>query len=87
MKIAAAYIRVSTDDQVEYSPDSQLTEIRKYAKAHDMTVPPDLVFVDEGISGKNTAKRPGFNAMIGAAKTKPRPFGAALEILTLCPQS
>ena len=78
MKIAAAYIRVSTDDQVEYSPDSQLTEIRKYAKAHDMTVPPDLVFVDEGISGKNTAKRPGFNAMIGAAKTKPRPFDVVL---------
>lgn len=24
VKIAAAYIRVSTDDQLEYSPDSQL---------------------------------------------------------------
>lgn len=24
IKIAAAYIRVSTDDQLEYSPDSQL---------------------------------------------------------------
>ena len=33
-KIAAAYIRVSTDDQVEYSPDAQLVEIRKYAAAH-----------------------------------------------------
>lgn len=74
MKIAAAYIRVSTDDQVEYSPDSQLTEIRKYAKAHDMTVPPDLVFVDEGISGKNTAKRPGFNAMIGASQNQTAPL-------------
>lgn len=78
MKIAAAYIRVSTEDQVEYSPDSQLTEIRKYAKAHDMTVPDDLIFVDEGISGKNTKKRPAFNAMIGIAKTKPRPFDAIL---------
>ncbi len=78
MKIAAAYIRVSTDDQIEYSPDSQLTEIRKYAKAHDMTVPDDLVYIDEGISGKNTQKRPAFNAMIGAAKTQPRPFDAIL---------
>lgn len=78
MKIAAAYIRVSTEDQVEYSPDSQLTEIRKYAKAHDMTVPDDLIFVDEGISGKNTKKRPAFNAMIGAAKSNPRPFDAIL---------
>lgn len=30
-KIAAAYICVSTDDQVELSPASQLVEIRKWA--------------------------------------------------------
>ena len=73
MKIVAAYIRVSTDDQVEYSPDSQLAEIRKYAKSHGMIIPDEFVFVDEGISGKNTSKRPAFNSMIGAAKSKPRP--------------
>ena len=33
MKIAAAYVRVSTDDQLEYSPDSQLQAIRDYAKS------------------------------------------------------
>ena len=33
-QIAAAYIRVSTEDQAEYSPDAQLVEIRKYAAAH-----------------------------------------------------
>ena len=32
MKTAAAYIRVSMDDQVEYSPDSQLKLLREYAK-------------------------------------------------------
>ena len=32
MKIAAAYIRVSTDDQIEYSPDSQLRAIQNYAE-------------------------------------------------------
>lgn len=37
MKIAAAYIRVSTDDQLEYSPDSQLVQIRRYAKANGFT--------------------------------------------------
>ena len=31
MPTAAAYIRVSTDDQAELSPDSQLEEIKKYA--------------------------------------------------------
>ena len=37
MKIAAAYVRVSTDDQLEYSPDSQLQAIRGNAKAHGLT--------------------------------------------------
>ena len=29
-RLAAAYIRVSTDDQVELSPASQLVEIRRW---------------------------------------------------------
>ncbi len=78
IQIAAAYIRVSTDDQIEYSPDSQLAEIRKYAKAHNMVVPDELVFADEGISGKTTEKRPAFNRMIGMAKHKPKPFDVLL---------
>ncbi len=78
VKIAAAYIRVSTDDQVEFSPDAQLVEIRKYAAAHGYVLPQEFIFVDEGISGKHTQKRPEFNRMIGTAKTKPRPFDAIL---------
>ena len=78
LRIGAAYIRVSTDDQVEYSPASQLVEIRKYARAHDILVPDDFVFVDEGISGRTTEKRPEFNRMIGTAKTKPKPFDVIL---------
>lgn len=35
VKIAAAYIRVSTDDQLEYSPDSQLDVIRDYARRNN----------------------------------------------------
>ena len=77
-KIAAAYIRVSTDDQVEYSPDAQLVEIRKYAAAHGYVLPNEFIFLDEGISGKHTEKRPEFNRMIGTAKQKPRPFDAIL---------
>lgn len=78
MKTAAAYIRVSTDDQIELSPDSQLKQIREYAKKNGYTVPEEYVFKDEGISGRNAAKRPGFNRMIGTAKTKPKPFDAIL---------
>ena len=32
LKIAAAYIRVSTDDQTELSPDSQIKVVREFAK-------------------------------------------------------
>lgn len=77
-QIAAAYIRVSTDDQAEYSPDAQLAEIRKYAAAHGYILPNDFIYLDEGISGKRTDKRPEFNRMIGTAKQKPRPFDAIL---------
>ena len=78
MKIAAAYIRVSTDSQTELSPDSQIKLIREYAKSHDMIVPDEFIFRDDGISGRTTAKRPQFNAMIGTAKKKPKPFDVIL---------
>ena len=78
MRTAAAYIRVSTDDQVEFSPDSQLKEIRKYAKAHDLILPDEFVFADEGISGRKAEKRPQFQRMIGTAKLKPKPFDVIL---------
>lgn len=78
MKNAACYIRVSTDDQLEYSPDAQLREIRKYAASHDLFLDANHIYMDEGISGRSTAKRPEFNHMIGAAKIKPRPFDVIL---------
>lgn len=78
MKIAAAYVRVSTEDQTELSPTSQIKQIREYAKNHGYIVPDEFVFADEGISGKNTQKRPAFNRMIGLAKTKPKPFECIL---------
>lgn len=78
MKICAAYIRVSTEDQTEYSPDSQLKIIQAYAKKNDMIVPEEFVFVDEGISGRTAEKRPSFMRMIGMAKVKPKQFDAIL---------
>ena len=78
MKTAAAYIRVSTDDQIEYSPASQLDKIRDYAKRNGYILPDEYVYMDEGISGRHTAKRAAFNRMIGTAKQKPKPFDAIL---------
>lgn len=78
MKIAAAYIRVSTEDQTELSPDSQIKKIREYAEAHGYIVPDEYVFHDDGISGRSTKKRQGFNHMIALAKSNPIPFEAIL---------
>lgn len=77
-KIAAAYIRVSTEDQTDLSPDSQLAKIRDYAKNKGYIVPDEYVFSDDGISGRKANNRPEFNRMIGTAKIKPKPFDAIL---------
>lgn len=77
-KLAAAYIRVSTEDQVELSPASQLVEIRKWAASHGYIVPDEFVFSDEGISGRKVTGRDAFKRLIGTAKTKPKPFDAIL---------
>lgn len=74
----AAYIRVSTEDQIEYSPESQLAEIRRYAEANHIELQTDFIFVDEGISGKSIRRRDGFLRMIGTARRHPRPFDVLL---------
>ena len=78
MKTAAAYVRVSTEKQDEYSLDSQLKLIREYAASHDMDVPQEFVFVEDGVSGRSAKKRPAFQHMIGMAKDKARPFDLIL---------
>lgn len=79
LKIAACYIRVSTDDQLEYSPDSQLEKIRDFAKRNDMLLPEDNIFLEEeGVSGRKAAKRHEFQRMISKAKSRPKPFDVIL---------
>ncbi|MBQ5315817.1 MAG: recombinase family protein [Oscillospiraceae bacterium] len=77
-KIAAAYIRVSTDDQLEFSPDSQIRKIREYAERNNIHIPDEYIFTDEGISGRKAEKRPAFMEMISLAKTRPKPFDIIL---------
>lgn len=75
---AAAYIRVSTADQTEFSPDAQLKQIRDYANKNNMILSDEHIYADEGISGRSTGKRVAFNKMIKNAKKKPRPFDVIL---------
>ena len=73
-RIGAAYIRVSSDDQLEYSPDSQLKLIREYAKRDGYLIPEEFVYQDDGISGRSADKRPAFRLMIATAKDDARAF-------------
>lgn len=78
MQTAAAYLRVSTEKQDEYSLDSQLRLIRDYAARSELIVPDEFVFIDDGISGRSAEKRPAFQKMIGYAKDPERPFSTIL---------
>lgn len=76
--IGAAYIRVSTEDQIEFSPDSQLNKIKEYARTHRIQIPETYIFLDEGISGRHADNRPAFMRMIQTARKKPKPFDVIL---------
>lgn len=78
MQNGACYIRVSTDDQTEFSPDAQIKAIKAYAKKNDIILTKQHIYVDEGISGKRANKRPAFMQMIATAKSKPKPFDVIL---------
>lgn len=70
MIIAAAYVRVSTDEQTEYSPMVQLEDIKAFAEKNGYHIPDEFIFTDEGISGRTAEKRPAFQSMIRQARKK-----------------
>lgn len=78
MKQAALYIRVSTEEQTEYSPEVQKEELLNYAHSHNYQVKSEHIFIDNGVSGKSVEKRSAFRSMIRLGKQKPRPFDIVL---------
>lgn len=70
------YIRVSTHDQEELSPDSQERLLRDYAKANGIIL--EYIYSDSGISGRSADKRPAFQEMIAKAKSKEHPVDVLL---------
>lgn len=79
VRIGAAYIRVSTDDQLEHSPESQLEEIQTYCLRNNIILPKEYIFIEEdGKSGRKSANREAFQRMIAVAKQKPKPFDVVL---------
>ncbi len=70
------YIRVSTHDQEELSPDSQERILRDYAKKNNIVL--EYIYIDSGISGRKAEKRPAFQEMIAKAKSKEHPVDVLL---------
>ncbi|MFR0075712.1 MAG: recombinase family protein [Blautia caecimuris] len=77
MKTGALYIRVSTDDQAELSPDAQKRLLLDYAKKNDIIVSKDFIF-SESVSGRHVQKRPEFQRMIATAKQPSHPIDVIL---------
>ncbi len=71
-----AYIRVSTHDQEELSPDSQERLLRDYARNNKIVL--EQIYIDSGISGRKAEKRPAFQEMIARAKSKEHPVDVLL---------
>lgn len=67
---AAAYIRVSTDEQTEFSPSAQQKAIQSYCANNNLILDKHHIYIDEGISGRSAEKRPAFQDMIAHAKNK-----------------
>lgn len=70
MSVAVIYLRVSTSKQAEtgFSLENQLSRLQAYALVHNYT---DVkVISDEGISGRSTKNRVGFNEMIELVRSR-----------------
>ena len=76
-KVACLYIRVSTEDQTELSPDAQKRLLLDYAQKNDMIVSGDFIFT-ESVSGRHAQKRPEFQKMIALAKQPSHPIDVIL---------
>ena len=78
-KVACLYIRVSTEDQTELSPDAQKRLLLDYAQKNDMIVSGDFIFT-ESVSGRHAQKRPEFQKMIALAKQPSHPIDVRVGI-------
>ena len=76
-KVAALYVRVSTEDQAELSPDAQKRLLLDYAKKHSFIVSNEFIFC-ESVSGRHAQKRPEFQRMIATAKQSSHPIDVIL---------
>lgn len=75
-RYAYGYVRVSTHDQEEVSPESQKKLLREYAKKNDIIIL--KIFYELGVSGRKADKRPEFQKMISMCKADEHPVDLIL---------
>ena len=84
--IGAIYARKSTEQtgvsDEEKSVARQIDHAKTYALKKGWTVPEELIFVDDGISGAEFVKRPGFIRLMNALKPRP-----AFQVLIMSEES
>lgn len=76
-KTGALYIRVSTEDQAELSPDAQKRLLLEHAKKNHIIISDEFIFT-ESVSGRHAQKRPEFQRMIAIAKQSSHPIDVIL---------
>lgn len=76
-RVGALYIRVSTEDQAELSPDAQKRMLLDYAKKNHIIISEEFIF-SESVSGRHVQKRPEFQRMIAIAKQPSHPIDVIL---------
>ncbi len=73
--IAAVYARKSSEQNgvsdEEKSVTRQIEHAKAYARTKGWTVSDELIFIDDGISGAEFVKRPGFIRLMNALKPNP----------------
>lgn len=72
-RTGALYIRVSTHDQDEISPDTQKKLGLEFAKKNGIIIPKEFIFT-ESVSGRDAKKRREFQKMIALAKSPEHPI-------------
>lgn len=77
IRVGALYIRVSTHEQDELSPDAQIRLGLEYAKSNNIIVPREYIFV-ESVSGRKAKNRHEFQRMISVAKSQEHPIDVIL---------
>lgn len=78
-KTGAQYIRVSTEEQTELSPVTQLKMGLEFAASHQIIIPREYVFIEHsGVSGRKAKNREAFNRMIAIANSREHLFDLIL---------